>query len=524
MPTTETTFAGAVGPDRQLWEKPWVLALLVLASAFPLLWPDIPPLTDLPGHIGRYRVQLDLAASPTLQHFYAFTWQPIGNLGVDILVELLAPLIGLEPAVKLIVLLIPPLTVAGLLWTAHEAHGRIPPTTLFALPLAFNFPFLYGFVNFALAMALALIAFALWLRLGRLGRLKLRALLFCPISILLWFVHAFGWGVLGLLAFSAELIRQMDGGRTFIRAAAGATLHCLPMTPPVALMLLWRSGAAGGTGDWFNLSAKLDWIVMMLRDRWPGFDLAALAILAGLLVWAWGDRRLGFARNLAVPALLLTGVFLALPRILFGSAYADMRLAPFALALALVAIRFTDQAGRLARIVGLAGLAFFAARTGATTASMWLYDRTYDRELTALDHIPQGARVASFVGQPCGDVWTMSRTIHLPAFVIARREGFSNDQWMMAGAQLMQSRYRAAAPFEADPSQIVSRTECRRRGWRSLDQALAAFPRGAFDYVWLIDPPAHDARMTQGLEPLWRSGPSVLYRIPRPSTAVATRP
>jgi hypothetical protein len=524
VPKTEAAFAATAGPDRQPWEKPWVLGLLVIASAFPLLWPDIPPLTDLPGHIGRYRVQLDLATSPTLQQFYAFAWQPIGNLGVDLLVELLAPLLGLELAVKLIVLAIPPLTVAGLLWTAHEAHGRIPPTTLFALPLAFNFPFLYGFVNFALAMALALIAFALWLRLGRLGRLKLRALLFCPISILLWFVHAFGWGVLGLLAFSAELVRQMDGGRSFSRAAINAALHCLPMTPSIALMLLWRSDAAGGTGDWFNLRAKLNWILMMLRDRWAAFDVAALALLAGLLLWARRDLRLRFARNLAIPALLLAAVFLALPRILFGSAYADMRLAPFVLALALVAIRFPGDAGRLTRIVGLAGLAFFAARTGATTASMWLYDRTYDRELVALAQVPQGARVASFVGQPCGDVWAMSRTIHLPAFVIARREGFSNDQWMMAGAQLMHSRYHAAAPFEADPSQIVSRTECRRRGWRSLDQALAAFPRDAFDYLWLIDPPAYDARLTHGLDPVWRSGPSVLYRISRSTSAAAPRP
>jgi hypothetical protein len=42
---------------------------LVLLCALPLLWPDIPPLVDLPGHMGRYRVQLDLANSPELQAF-----------------------------------------------------------------------------------------------------------------------------------------------------------------------------------------------------------------------------------------------------------------------------------------------------------------------------------------------------------------------------------------------------------------------------------------------------------------------
>ena len=64
--------------------------------------------------------------------------------------------------------------------------------------------FLFGFLNFTLSMALAFLAFGLWLRLGRLGRTKLRAALFVPLSFILFLTHAFGWGTLGLLAFSAE--------------------------------------------------------------------------------------------------------------------------------------------------------------------------------------------------------------------------------------------------------------------------------------------------------------------------------
>jgi hypothetical protein len=74
--------------------------------------------------------------------------------------------------VKLIVITIPAMTVAGLLWIAREVHGRIPATALFALPLAYAFPFHFGFVNFALSMALALLAFGWWLRLARLGKFQ----------------------------------------------------------------------------------------------------------------------------------------------------------------------------------------------------------------------------------------------------------------------------------------------------------------------------------------------------------------
>jgi hypothetical protein len=48
-----------------------------------------------------------------------------------------------------------------------------------------------------------------------------------------------------------------------------------------------------------------------------------------------------------------------------------------------------------------------------------------------------------------------------------------------------------------------------------MNQALAFFPRQAFDYVWLIRPPAYDPRLTKGLRPIWRSGTSVLFAVER---------
>ena len=208
------------GEALQWWQTRWFVLAATLLACVPLLWPEIPPLVDLPGHMGRYRVQLDGAHYPWISHWYNFSWSLIGNLGVDLLVIPLSKIFGLELAVKLIVMAIPALTVAGLLWIAREVHGRIPATALFALPLAYSHPFHFGFVNFALSMALALNAFGLWLRLARLGKLKLRAMIFVPLSAAIWVTHAFGWGTLGVLAFSAELIRQHD-----MRRQPGAPWH-----------------------------------------------------------------------------------------------------------------------------------------------------------------------------------------------------------------------------------------------------------------------------------------------------------
>ena len=504
-------------PHRNFWEQPWFWLALVLLSGVPLLWPTVPPLIDLPGHTGRYRVELDLLASPHLSRWYDFDWALIGNLGIDLLVVPLAKLFGLQLAVKLIVLTIPMLTVAGFLWVAYEVHGRMPPTAMFALPFAYGYPLLFGFANFALSMAFAFVAFGLWLHLARIGRLKLRAILFVPISALLWVTHAFGWGTLGVLAFSAELVRQHDQGHSFFRSGLRAAVHCLSLTPPVALMLVWRTGhASGQTGDMFNVVAKAMSMLIVLRDRWLVFDVASLGVVLILLLRAVRSPRIAFSRNLAASALFLLLVFVLLPRIVFGSAYADMRLAPFIFAVAVLAIRWKKwEDVEFARRAALVAFAFFLIRTAATTASFFLYGQSWERQLAALDHVPVGARLVSFVGRDCRQDWYIPRFDHLPGLALVRRRAFSNDQWTMAGAQLLTVHYRKGGRFVRDPSQIVTETKCPSEMWLTINQALERFPRDAFDYVWLIDPPEYPAELTRGLRPIWRDGDSVLFEVER---------
>ena len=511
------------GSSGHWWENRWAVALLALFAAVPLLWPAIPPLVDLPGHMGRYRVQLD-GGQTVLAQFYDFHWALIGNLGVDLLIIPMSKLFGLELGVKLIVMTIPVMTVAGLLWIAREVHGRIPPTALFALPLAYGHPFMFGFVNFSLSMALALLAFALWLRLARLGKLNLRAALFVGIGPLLWITHTFGWATLGVLAFSAELIRQHDKGGSWPHALVWAGVHCLSLAPPILLMILWRSGHVGGqTTDWFNWRAKLMWFNMILRDRWRLFDAASLGLLVIVIVYGVRDRRMGMSRNLAASALFLLAAFVLLPRIALGSAYADMRLTPFILMIAIIAIRpRPDASPRLLITLAAFGFAFYAVRIATTTTSFVMTSSRYDQALVALDRVPIGARMLSFVGYSCRPVWITNRMEHLPAMAIVRRRAFSNDQWDLPGAQLIRIK-PPLGYYGADPSQIVVRQFCGRDKWRPIGLSLANMPRDAFDYMWLIDIPYLKPSDLPGMTPLWSNGRDSLYRINHPSALKPAR-
>lgn len=498
----------------QWWESRLFAVALVIAAAVPLLYPQVPPLVDLLGHMGRYRVELDLAQSPDLQRYFEFHWQLIGNLGVDLLIIPLAKLVGLEMAVKLIAIAIPPLTVAGLLWVAREVHGRLPPTAAFALPFAFGHPFLFGFLNYTLSVALAFIAFGFWLRLGRLGQLRLRLALFVPISVLVFICHTFGWGILGLLCFSAEAVRLHDRGDVWWRAAFRAALQASVMAGPLALMLMWRSEVSHAlTLDWFNWNNKGLWILTALRDRWLVIDTALLGLSVFILFVAIRSPRLTFSRNLAFSGFVLALMFALLPRLIFGSAYADMRLVPFIFATLLLSIRFKGDADRsAAQWFAVAAAAFLVVKIVSTTASLGIAAREQNRAMAALDHMPRGAAAISLVGEPCSTRhWALIRNAHLGAMATVRRYAFTNDQWAIEGANLLAIKYKQAAPFVADPSQSVRPNGCGSPWRRSVNDALRAIPRESVSHVWAIDLPDYDPTLLRGYHLVWEDGPYQLY-------------
>ena len=98
------------------WNTRGFVIVALLLAALPLLWPPIPPLIDLPSHMGSFHVALNAGSSAAFSKYFEFHWEVIGNLGVDLLVMPLAKLVGVELATKAIVILIPVLTVGGMLW------------------------------------------------------------------------------------------------------------------------------------------------------------------------------------------------------------------------------------------------------------------------------------------------------------------------------------------------------------------------------------------------------------------------
>ncbi|MBX9883421.1 MAG: GtrA family protein [Novosphingobium sp.] len=501
--------------DRPLGE----LALIVLLSALaalPAILAPVLPLTDLGGHVARYAVQLDAGRSEVLRNWYTFEWGLLPNLGVDLLVQLLAPRMGLEPAVHLIVGSIPPLMVSGMLLLSRSAHGRIGVNALFALPLAISLPYLYGFANFALSIALAFHAMALWIALE--PRPVLRTALFVPIGFLLWLCHLVGWAVFSLVAGMTALVtnwREGPGGRTgVVRMVVRTGL----MTAPLLLGPLIGALQPKAGSEVVALLAnndpprKIVWLMMALVDRWLVWDAAGVAVIA--LVLYIGLRTRGFVvhAGLILAALVLLGLYLLMPDTIMGSRFADMRLAPVILALFVLASAPNGAARgplvdpRLMRWLLIGGLVFAGARLAGNTASMAMAGRQFAETLTAIEAAPRGVNLVSLYLDECEN-WNTDRRRHIMGYGLARRHLFDNGQWQLPSGQLIRIHNPRLAPFDRDPSTITFLKPCGEL--LALPEVVAAIPRRV-RFLWVIrlDP----ATRLSGWEPLRKTADSVLYR------------
>ena len=503
-------------PPRDWWNTPWFVVAALLLAATPLLWPAIPPLIDLPSHMSSFYVAANLDTSATLRRYFEFHWQLIGNLGVDLLAIPLAKALGAELATKLVVIMIPVLTVGGMLWVAREIHGELPPTAGFALPLAYCYPLHFGFLNYCLGMALMLLAFALWLRLGRTERLGRRAALFAAIAAAVWVAHAIAWVLLAVACLAAELQSRRARGQAWPRALARALAACATLSTPLILMALAPPDGPGGVHGWFVPHELAKWLVTLFRDRWIAVDLATTALfVAVLLAAAAGRFGLRLRPALAAPALALFAVFVAAPQSINDSGFVNGRIAPYALAVLALAVAAPGASERQRRGLALAATAFLVVRTAFTTASLALYSASYDGHLQALDHIEPGSRVVAFSPVPCGhslDKWWTPRVYHLASLAIVRKNAFVNTEWQVEGLQLLRVTYAAARPFEADPSETVT-IGCEVEGFRRYDVALATVPRQAFDYVWLLEIPRELWPAQSDLQLVWSRDNAALYRI-----------
>ncbi len=505
---------------------PWLLrwpaiAVFAFAAVLPLLFTAIPPLIDLPGHLGRYAIQAAGPDSP-LRNYFDFHGSLSLNLGVDLAVEGLRGAFGLVGALWAVVAATTVMTVLGLFLIARAGNREGAYALSWALPFVHGFAFRHGFVNYSLGVALSLLGFALWLHLAH--RPKLRAALTLPLAPILLVVHAVGGGLLMVLIGGREawIAWRAGDGRKLLVAwpLAGGIL--------LAAAFILFGNSSGGATRWV-LERKLDGLMMPVRDQYILLDIGT--VLLTIAVLATGFRAGAKLREAgAVVALAL--LFVVTPALLSGVAHVDSRLVPV---LAMLAIALQDWSAvlpGLRRAVMVAGLGLFAVRLAVTTTAFAGYNASYRSELTVMPHIAPGSRVLALTQIECGLAgWREARLDHISNLASLYRDAWVNSHWAAEGVQLLQVRYRPSNEYYVDPSEFVWPERCiemakpfEARSRHTLAETLPRLPVERVDYVWLlgVHTPAGfaDPRLTR----IWSNGRSALYAVRAPVHNSASRP
>ncbi len=499
----------------------WALTLL---SALPLVFSRIPPLNDLLGHAGRYHIQINHLSSPALNTFWSFKWALMGNLGVDLLIMPLAALFGLERAIWIIAFILPPLMIWGMIRLARAVHSAVPPNALFAFPLAAAFPYQFGFVNFWLALALALHALATWVQMLRRGvSPAVQAISFLPIGFLLWLCHLYGWAIFAVMAGAVTLVHfgHWDW-RKWHQLGLILAKRLWTVALPAALVLLWQQGTANDvlTTGFFRWGHKAQQLSQVLRDQNIWLDVGSVVVIGSVIAFGLISRNFRLDRGLGLAACIFLVLQVFLPIQLQGSAYADSRLWPITIALAVLSLRPVDRKAEQFRfgplIAGL-GAVLIVSRVVVGSAGFASYGRAYTSHLMAIEKIAPGSRVVALVGLNCPDQWRKSRIEHLPSLAILRKDVFTNTQWAISSGQLLNPRYARGTGWDRDPSQFVGHwNDCRLPMPARMAARASQIPRGLFDYLWVLDVDTVSLPRIPGTMQVFRDDRSALYRLDPP--------
>lgn len=482
------------GVERLLW------VALALLSAVPFLTAPIPVLPDLFTHIGRYHV-MNHQADPWLSQYYAFDWHILGNLGVDLLMALLGPVMGTERAAFFITGCIPPLMIWGLYRLVRARFGHVPPAAYLAVLPVYSFTFFHGFVNYWLGVALVFHVAASWLAV-REKSFAIRSLFALVSGALVWLCHTSAWGILGVLIAAIEFDQRVNW-RRFIAAM-------LPWAAPLIPMVIWRNTKGGGDlFDRWLWKEKLSGVVNLLRAEWEIFDIASVGVLLAVLSWFCFSRRVTRDRAFMLCAGALLGLAIILPSTVLSSYFADVRLYAPALMIAFLGIRAVPD--RFARPLIILAVVWFGLRTAETALGWHQRGAEMEADLAALDHVPMGARIAVLGhSSECG-VWPLGGRSHAASLSIPRRHAFVNTEWDIPGQHLMQPIYNLGRGFNDSKSAELFNPVYGCPGHR-VRTFLRYLPRDRFDYVWIWEADAPPTAL-HWLTPLYTGPTSRLYAI-----------
>lgn len=377
-----------------------VVAALLLIACVPLALTLIPPLSDYPNHVARIYVLLNLDHSAELATYYAPFLRPIPNLAFDAVALVLAQMLPLWLAGKVVIAITFAVMLGGVIYLHRVVHGHWSVWPCLAIFFLYNRLFLWGFVGNLLSLGLAIWGTAVFLQL-RHARPVLRLAVNSALALIIYFGHLFA---LGIYAITIACLAAYDL-LPRIRREPGAVLRelfllGLPFGAPALLFLFSPTAEVLGKTEWKGLLRSLSTPFNVVNNYNHVLDITTFLLLGALVVVAFLHKRLKVAPEFIGVLVVLGLLALAMPDQLMSIYFADQRIP---IALALLGVAATDPVIRPkdgSALIFAVFAVLFIVRIGVISDVWRKSDQVYKSYIAAFEHMPRGARLLSIVSFP----------------------------------------------------------------------------------------------------------------------------
>lgn len=531
----QTMPARAGGRLFRLSETPiaWWSALIALCVVLvaPLAVVDVPPLLDYPNHLARAYVLAHGQQDTHLSQMYAPHWAVIPNLAVDLILPPLLSIMPVHIAGRLLLAVALVLPVIGSVLYSQAVFGRRSYWSIAVCLVACNGLFLLGFVNFQLAIGLALVCASAWVRWRETHPVATVAFgAIC--AVLLFFSHLMGLLFFLILLASHDIERaweaKMQGGSLIAGVAQRATWSLAVVVLPAVLYAVSAFGDTAPDISWETWPDKLIRAAMSLMNYNLPLDIVSACLLAAFLLICAGLRLIVMPLGSAVALGAVAVLFAFSPLDFKGCGYVDARLAVmfgFLLFATILPIRLPRRA---ALLVTVAVVALFSLRTAQIAAVWWTHNRDLAELRDAMSVVEPGSRVLLAMVERNEAAPAQRKLLgrqylsdgsrldtHTAALLLIERRAF----WTFLFARPEQQPIELRSPYLEIAARTVGIPDIRLLSAPRPDpRDLATFPLEGqwsccYDYVLLLEAAARPDFTHHNLELLRKSDYASLFRV-----------
>lgn len=436
-----------------------VLVCLLTISCVPIWMVDYPPLVDYPMHVARAYLLSLPQDGHGITEFYRANWQPLPNLGMDILVS--QSMRFLEPmlAGKLFLCLIQFSLVSGGFAFSVALIKRVTVAAFLPALALFDQWFWMGFANYLFGVGLAFWGAAIWLWSDDWPKQR-RTIVLAAIGVVLLVCHLMAFLVwIGLMA-----VLSLRGDQQRTKKVIAVCLGVCVLAY-VALALTSRVP--------IRWDGRLNTLMSTCYPSLFGVVGLFLLVTVGFI-----DRTRPVGR-----ALIGLTIFTFLgPSFLGGTAFACDRLS-----LPLLMLGLTTAVPRAGKVPAFSALLALCAITCLLKFSLWSSGAQSSKEMmAALEKVPERAVLASFdLGLRKSHTWQYQRHIpdwllvHKPVFVAQNFAKKRQQPMVFAPAYEEWHQYQNNNPVELDSwtevqSQLPKMLELQNR--LNLETARLGMP------------------------------------------------